>query len=860
MSEFSLSRRRVFLGLAGLSAGIAAPAAARQDKPPRVWGDLKDLQWSESTAASLWKQPGGPQFELIDTIDMMYESKVRPAPPQPLSAAVVAETKKALAAASAFYRSKGMGAPNLPIRNGKFHVAFLSQMGDVNGATGEAVGIYEVLDNPFVTAPVGIYLMMNTDNYLNPEPEHPWAPRTTLAHEMLHAIDTYMVKDNDWASIGKWWREGNVEAVAQHAFGNIGYNPLELLKPGGRPHAQNVGMRPYDYPLTLKGVPSHRPDWVRRGAAIGPDEPAAAKSFFASNATYFTSSFWRYLLKEEAPARVSTQYGTVPLPGNFELMAPLRRHRITAEDRAKGGANGYMDAGIPALDRFLKKHHPTWGATGLYRAFPAFIAHFVEWPDQVIKSRQGLFAHPKWLDVMFMEGVPKREISIDKDITIELKIPPLAAKAIRFEIPTDLLDVGCPITITASVLDSGGQSDPIENIHIGLRGQCLGNGSASQKMRYQSGRVRRWVGVKATPLKRREVNDETILTIINVAPDPSTTMPVKIRLNVSLQVASTVDDFSYHPKPVETPDGRTVHIPPSTAPKDPAPFAIVPVQREADATRLTIIKDADVTRMITGMVDITSSMSLKRETDEAESPPPTPATIAAKMAGGQIQPVRVELEMPRIEPGHLGGVSGAKVAAEWTEPRYAPFAELGVSQNVRIETDAVQVQITSSTEGTMLGTFSADFNQGSQNEDGIFRGRIEGRFSLGIVRDTEGEEGEEILKNPTAVFPTDFFVIAARAGQDTASMQQAFNNAAGNLTGQSGGGAAGSGSIGSMGGGGLAETCSPPVTRQDFDAFFKARYGTLPGIEASDLAEARAGLLENWELTKGMVCDWKLGL
>ncbi|MGH6977902.1 MAG: hypothetical protein ACRED4_01190, partial [Brevundimonas sp.] len=670
----------------------------------------------------------------------------------------------------------------------------------------------------------------------------PWAPRITLAHELVHALDQTMVGDG-WEGIGGWWREGNIEGVAQHALAGLGYRPLDLLKAGGRSHAKNVGMRPYDVPLTLKEVPQYRPSWVRHDQSVRDAEVEAgsANSFFSDNATYFTSSFWRYLMKEEAPNRVGTQFGTVPLPGDFELLAPLRAYRPNADDIAKAEANAYMDPGVPVLDRFLREKHPVWRSAGLHRAFPAFIAHFVEWPDQVVKSRSGLFAHRKWMDVLFMKGAPLLELAPDKDIEIEFEIAPLSAKAIRFEVPMSGLTTSHPkIAITASVQESSRSWRPIDSIHIGLRGQCLGN-NQSQSRTSGSGRVRRWTNVTATPLKRGPVNGETVLTVTNVATNAVDTWPVRVKLTISLQVASSTGQCSYHPKPVERSGGPPVHIPPSRAPSGPDTVHVLPVERGASETKVTIIKDADLVRMISDMADANALMSVERESDQPLRRDATGQELAAataRMASGQVSIMTLELTLPRVEPGYVGTVTGAMAAAEWIEPRYAQYASLGVSQGVRIETDAVEVSITSSNEGAILGAFSADFDRGSQNDEALFRGRIEGRFSLGVIRDET--QDEEMPEDPAAIMPTDFFVVAARAGMDAETLAEALREAASGMAADEGAGEEPTAppvvSPGALGH--YDEECPVPLTRDDFERFFQDRFASLPGLSQTQLTQA----------------------
>lgn len=894
------SRRHLLLSLTGLATSVALPARAFGGSHVPAQGgpipDPADLTWDEPRARALWHR-SPPPFVVVDNQTMQQSGMVYQAPLLSLTDAEKAEVVTALQAASAFYKSRGLGPPELPMANDAFHVFFVKGMGDVNGSSGPAVGssrlaslsedLGAISDWAFGVVPRGNHMLLNADNYFAPSDKHPWAPRTTLAHELLHTVDRYMVGQVWINNFGKWWTEGNVEAVAPFALAGLGYRPQSVWRAGERDHAQNVGMRPYDYPLTLKGVPDRLPAWVKNGRERSEtSEGEMARSFFASNATYFTSSFWRFLLQEEAPARPPLQPGAVPMPGNFELLSALRQIQTTAADRAAAGANPHMDAGVPALDRFLRNSHPTWGATGLYRAFPAFIAHFVEWPDQVIKSRQGLFYHPVWMDVLFMDGARYHELTPDEDINVELTVLPLAAKAIRFEVPSVAGLVGDhypPVTITVSVLDGNGQSNPIDNIHVGLRGQCLGNGY-SQPGRY--GRVRRWISIKATPLNRSKVANETVLSFINVAPDPTATQPVRIRVTVSLQVASSTGQPSYHPLPASGPTGAPIHVPPSVAPRGDGEVPVIPVEIGSDKTTVVIVKNADLVRLLNDALDTSSAMSIPRESEDgpqlrqgmlddvlgafsgvAATPMAGPPTLLgdaqpAAMQEMALRSIRVELAMPTTSPTYVGAVAGCEAAVEWYEPAYEAFAQYGVSPGVRIETDAVQLTITSRNEGAIQGVYSADFDRGSQNTDGIFRGRIEGRFTMAIARD-EPAGDEQMPSDMTAFYCTDFFVGMARTGVDTQNIGAMLRAQSGQLSqnGSSTGGAATSGS-GTSGSGtgastGGADNCR--ISRAEFEVWFQETYSQVPNLSRSDLADIRSSLLENWTVTEQYICSTRAG-
>jgi hypothetical protein len=386
--------------------------------------------------------------------------------------------------------------------------------------------------------------------------------------------------------------------------------------------------------------------------------------------------------------------------------------------------------------------------------------------------------------------------------------------------------------------------------------------------------------VRATPLKRSTVNDETILSFINVAPDPTTTRPVRIRVQVSLQAASTTGQCSYHPRPVEKPDGGTVAPPPSKAPSAPEVTPVVPITIDAEEIRIVLNKNADLVRMLNDTLDINTSSAIDRENEEGSSRPQgLAASVMGAISGGEVRPgvgignfdpalvaaakmraLEITLTIPSVKPGYVGSVSGGRVTAEWHEPAYAPFTEYGVSTSVRIETDAVQVQITSSGDGAILGTFSADFDRGSENTEAIFRGRIEGRFSLGIANDAVAE-GHALPEDPSACMPTDFFITSARNGMKTAEMAEFFRQLAAEMgagLSSGGGGGAGSGGGGGQGGaGGQAGVLEPggcKVTPAEFDAWFEDLYGSHPMITPAQRAEMKQQFLSTWDYTEQLIC------
>lgn len=884
------SRRSAIGSVLFALGGLAFPrvAAAQAAATPEL--DPDTLTWDRSKANAIWAA-ARPRFIVQTDFDLAYESARRPAYGTALTVTQMDEVQGALRSASAFYKARGMSAPALPTADGGFQLFFVTEMGDVNGAFGEMRGsvfaveklpdtgtLLTMADLVMDIVPPGNHLAINAENFFKPAAVHPWAPRVTLAHELLHAVDLHtlsaslteaMVADN----VGKWWAEGNIEATAPRALRDVGFDPLKLWDAGHGEYAQNVGMRPYDYSLCLKRVPPRRPTWVRGRQGPPPKgttEAALADSFWKFNATYFTSSFWRFILKEEAPYRGTTRYGATT-PGDFELMLPLRRMEVTPADISAVAGNPHLDAGIPVLDRFLRNHHPTWGASGLHRAFPAFIAHWIEWPDQVVKSRKGHYEHLSWLETIFMDGVKIHDLTPDQPIVGELEIWPMAAKAIQFQLPTEgpTSSAYPPISITVSIIEDNGQANAIDNVHVGLRGQCLPN-AMSAKLKSGSGRVRRWPSVKGTPLKRRAVNGYTILSFINVAPDPAKTRPVKIRFEVAMQVASAAGQLSYNPVPIVTPEGKTVRLPPSQPIPGPDTVPVVPVEKTRDGVRLTIIKDADMVRMMGTALDMASAMAVERDADDARAPmlgdPAVMAAMAAKMSRDAKTPLHLELTLPQLEMGYSGPVGNCTVTASWNDPVYRPFQQYGVNTGVTMETDAVQVQVVTSEAGMITGSFRADFSAGSQNTEAAYRGTIQGKFQTSVVRD-EDETDEKLPEDPGVCLPSDFFVGAARAGMDQAALAAAIADAAANMSNtddssengiaDSADNAAVAGSN-AQGDGSNEAVCSigerTPESRFWYDQWFDQNFKALGIFGPDDLAQLREFYWENWELVEQLYC------
>lgn len=877
--DTQIDRRRMlgFIGASGALGMVPLKALLAQ---VAINERLRDLVWDRERAEANWERKGGPLWVVNDDVPMLWGGDTKyealsPSLPPDVRTKLIA----ALVAASQYYLSRGLPAPDLPLdASGAFNIFYVAMASAINGGTGlhsglpiEGSGVLGYLQDRAV--PAGTHIVMSGGNLLSAD--YPEQGLVTLAHEMGHAIDAMIPAVSTWPrEEGKqvlWLGEGSTHAIANFALRRIGFDPVPSWRSGEWHISKEVGRRPYDVPLSLTPLPKRRPDWViaRRPADKDNSEASLNNTFWTSNATYLTCSFWRFLFQEEAPVRTSgTGRGPAPTrPGDFELFAAFRNMSVTDEDVAKAAAsNGRIDAGVLMLDRFLRTHpHPVWGATGLYRAFPAFIAHIIEWPDQIGKTRQGFFAHERWLESLFMDGVERHEIDIGQDIITQLKaIAPLSARAIRFRLPEDgrrLIYRYPKVTITITVLD--GPRDAINHIHVGVRGNVLAN-HLSQTLKYNKGRVRRWINVDAGPLFSSRTNGESVVSIINAAPDPTDGRPLKVWVHVALQVADANGQCSYHPVPTTGPQGQIIPLPASVSPPTGKRAPTIAVERGSQETEITIVQDADLVEFFGAVSDINpAGLSVQRDTDA----PPRRQDIdqlgqAALQAARPTSKSRliITLLLPRTEPGQIGAISGARVAAEWFDPAYAAYEQYGVTQSVTIGTDKVAVNITSNTEGSIVGRFVADFDRSSDNADRIFRGRIEGGFSIGIANDEDQGEGD-LPNDGSALMPTDFFIAAARAGFDGATIAAMIDTAAAERDDARDQGGTFGVDAGVAGGDIVRDLREPPCPerapaelRRALDQYLRQLRELAPGITPDQLRTMREAMLADPVGTTMILC------
>jgi hypothetical protein len=890
----NISRRSMLGSILAVGSGAGGPVFAKLSPHSTAVGTeqleaLRTMSWDPEMRERAMRGPK-PRVKIIDGLDLHANNADQVKPEKALETLEMQAAVSALEAALDFCIARNFSAPNLPVVDGRFHVFFVHDLGSASGVYGETWQIIPLhllpFQSPVVVAGPGI--AYNAAHFRDPYCNHGWATRIPIAHEVFHAVDGAM-RTNDGDHIGGWWGEGLTDALAQAALAKSGYDMLSALKAGQREHGKQIGMRPYDVPLALpyaegqrRPPPATRPAWTRAGrsvcgkgkpAEVPPESAAAVAAFWRSNATYFTQSFWRFLFHEKA-GRDNSDGGKNARVDDYRLVHHLKRLQLEQRDIDAAASNLDMDPGVALLDRFIRTHHDAYKAAGLYRAFPAFIAHWVEWPDQVIKSRAGNLAHPKWIEAMFLEGAPLLEIGEQQDIDHVIRnLRPLAARAIRFKLPYLITSPEAYPRVTISVTALNGGADAIDNIHVGVRGQCLSH-LQSQPVSGGSGRTRRWIMVDARPLVRAAVNGESILTLTNCAPSAVRTRPVSIRVTVALEIGSATGQLFFVPTTRVNNKGQEVRPPRSNAPPMGKKTPTLSTARGTEEIEISINQDERIAKAQFAAGTLASSLGMEEErlTDATEKRvSPAEMTVMLQQAANPstLSGLIIKLAFPRIEAGHRGPVSGARATASWFEPRYPPLQIAGLDGMVSMETDTVDIQIVSATEGAFIGTYRADFSKSSSDPEREFGGVVSGAFSIGIAHD---EAKADILPvDPAAMVPTDFFHKMSLAGMSGDLMVEAL----GKMHSEAGEGRAGSGTAGgdgatgsgspSPGSGRVAgapddaaiEACVKDVTRLDLDKALRHLHGDLARDNPALLRQMREAYLADWEGTKRLICLWK---
>lgn len=678
-----------------------------------------------------------------------------------------------------FYRSIGMPEPPMPTLDDQY-VAFLSMViADQANAAAFTGRLYSIESPrlPFKMAPKGetAALVLQYENYFEDADitsgRHERKGRITAVHELFHAV-AWNISRPSWKTIGEpysWVSEGLTDAIAPFSFGSQrgAWNFYRALQPGRQATGKTLGLRPYDYPLDLSEMPTQR-SWLFTRAPVLRMTDAESIGKKRELYSYMTSSFWRFLMKEA----YSTASGhTAQRP--WRQMKTVLAEPVTAADKARS------QRALAWMDRWIHTHHPVWKTQGLYGAFPAFVAHWVEFPDQWMKSRREMFKHPAWLEAVFHDGC--KRVTLDEQrptVEFDLNIRPVAATCLILKWQGESLpESGWPtLNIVANALETGDvtrRMAGLRALHLGVRGHTVGHGPVYVD-RARGTAMKSWTGVAVDPLNPKATGGDAVLSFSNVAPMAVASEARTYRIRVGVELSKATGSLT---RPAE-PESK---VPASTATPKRATRRARPTPRLTEAS-------SDVASVIIGDLATTEALDCANATlkmgsaatggvgysreQEAPDAGEVMQRACAKMVE-QLSDVtgmtalaanglQIELVLPAIRSGQTGTVPGATVKAYWVDPaiNVGPYS----GPEVRAETENVNLVIAESNEAFVSGGFSARFDV---HRHGI-EGTVGGEFLIWRA-DTDALEFPE---DPIHMMSSDALIVMASMGQDIAEIRR----------------------------------------------------------------------------------------
>ena len=605
------------------------------------------------------------------------------------------------------YAGVGLRAPRITRRDGVYPIYFVRDLGGAAAQYGPGYGEFGVTeglrfqeddwDRVMIVSEAGGF---GKDLGIYPE-----KVAASAAHELFHGIQAsyanWTMHDNSHAHEEKWVTEALPDAIGLWSIeglsfmGNPPFDPRRRFASGSPRFGKALGLRPYDYPLDLRTPPPRMPIYP---AGSSPDD-------LRQMASYMSNSFWSYVWQHSMP--------------RGQEWKPVRHALMLRTPRA--GASGVREESLAWTDRSLKENHPAW-TRGLYDALPAFIPWWVAYPDRVMRSRKGEFAHNRWLGHAFVDGCPLYEFDQDKPTaTINVAIRELAAACIRVKWNGAAVgDSGWPaFALVATPADGGGEA-ALTDLHLGMHGTNLGK--TDPYLDPATGRPSlAWSGLSLDPPQPANTDGETVITFTNAPPDPlrASRRTYEIHLGVGTSNAS-----GQLVKPAESDrPASSVRIAPRRH--------VIPGQVKAVRQGRTLSM-AVVPAPIAGKDDCMNATAKSAGqvafgTDENVSPGGASRLMAIclKASGdatrqGMKPALRpdVELMLPAVPDGHTGAVTGGRVIATWNDPGLGKPGH----QHVDARTDDVDINVTLANAAFVRGRFVARFAAASNTANGELSG------------------------------------------------------------------------------------------------------------------------------------------
>ncbi len=543
----------------------------------------------------------------------------------------------------------------------------------------------------------------------------------SIGHELFHGIQraypVWSTHARGQRHEGQWVTEALPDALGLWTIKDLsiwGSPPFDWRRrfaSGSQRFGKVLGMRPYDYPLDVRTAPTRMEIYPQ---GVRPDQRALMTS-------YMSSSFWRYVFEDS-------------LPGD-RAWRPL----VPALDDGPvaGAARNLREESTLWADRSLRRHHPVW-RRGLYDALPAFIAWWVQFPDEVMRSRRGEFAHARWIGHAFSDGCPLFELNESKpSVKLDVSIRYLAARCIRVKWtgatmgrsgwPAASLSVAYRNPLDSQpgqAQDARRATKALEDFHLGVHGVNLGKPQAIPDPATGKPNLL-WTGLALDPLNGVSTNGETVLTFTNVAREPLKTSAFGYDIVIGMASATSQGKLVKPAEPAENKPASTVTV---ASRRRPLP-ALAPnvAQGESMSVQVTPSPLAARDDCLNATAKIAGGGAQAGAPSKRTSVSSELAGICLGMTAGasreDIQPPRepeVKLDLPHVPIGHTGPIDGARARVAWRDPA------LGRNDYVSARTRDVQLDIRESTAGTVSGTYRARFDAKKHDVEG----EVSGDFSV----------------------------------------------------------------------------------------------------------------------------------
>jgi len=534
----------------------------------------------------------------------------------------------------------------------------------------------------------------------------PESVAASVAHELFHGVQAsyahWSGHDASQSSAELWVTEALPEAIGIWSIeglafmGNPPFEPRRRFASGSRRFGMTLGMRPYDYPLDVRIAPSRMP--------IYDDETNAEKRRVM--ASYMTSSFWSHAWQHSMPSGQAWK----PMPRALLLRTP----RTGTADRREDS--------LAWADRSLRENHPAW-TRGLYDALPAFIPWWVAYPDEVMRSRNGEFAHSRWLGHAFVDGCPLYELNeTQPTATIKVAIRELAANCVRVKwTGAPVGKSGWPAAALVAVPADGGGESALADLHLGMHGTKLGKSDPFTDPKSGLPSLT-WSGLTLDPRHPAATDGETVITFTNVAADPLQTKRRTYDVHLGMAIATVSGQLDkpgeqgFRPASSVRVASRRAVQPGQVKPMPPGKslsmaLTPAPAAGQDDCSNAT----AKTAGMVALGMDRTASRA------GAANLMTICLEVATSATRESLRPARqpeITLELPAVPDGHSGPISGGRVIATWTDPG---LGKPGV-QHVDARTKDVQLHIEQANPAFVRGRFVARFTAPADTANGELRG------------------------------------------------------------------------------------------------------------------------------------------